>query len=172
MHSRVGTSTNYNLVLTSTSWKTVLFMALGFWLSSSLMLDLLIMPGLYATGMISQPEFAGAGYLIFWFFNRVELICAALIVTGILVLRRNQDVLPRRGYIGVLLSLLLLVIPLIYIYGLTPQMSALGLQLDLFNPVSEVPEAMNQLHEGYWMLEIGKLILGGTLLSFCSRDRL
>ena len=72
------------------NWQTVVMFALGFWLSSSLLIDFLIIPGLSAAGMMTQEGFASAGYLIFGIFNRIELLCAALILTGFLVIRRNH----------------------------------------------------------------------------------
>jgi hypothetical protein len=44
------------------AWQTVVMFALGFWLSSSLLLDFVIMPGLSAAGMMSQASAATAGY--------------------------------------------------------------------------------------------------------------
>jgi hypothetical protein len=55
-------------------------LTLGFWFSSSIILDWVIIPSLYVSGMMTQSGFASAGYLIFWNFNRIELVCAALIL--------------------------------------------------------------------------------------------
>lgn len=153
------------------SWQTAIIFVLAFWLSSSLLLDLLIMPSLYATGMMSQPSFAAVGYVIFWLFNRVEVLCAAVILTGLLALRINQDSYHRKGMLALPLAVVLMAIALIYTYVLAPQMSALGLQLDLFNPTLEVPATMNQLHSSYWILEVLKFATGGWLVSLCYRDR-
>ncbi|MFM7426654.1 MAG: hypothetical protein ACKO7W_16945 [Elainella sp.] len=116
--------------------------------------------------MMTQPGFASAGYSLFWVFNHLELLCAASVLTSVLVLRQTAPlprwILPAAG--------VLLAIALIYTYGLTPQMSALGLQLNWFEP-TEVPTAMNQLHGGYWLLELLKLGLGGALLSSSYRLR-
>ncbi len=153
------------------SWQTAVIFVLAFWLSSSLLIDFLVMPSLYATGMMSQPGFAAAGYVLFWLFNRVEVLCAATALTGLLALRINQDSHHRKGWIALALAGVLLAIALIYTYGLTPHMSALGLQLDLFNQVVEVPATMNQLHSSYWILEVLKFATGGWLLNLCYRDR-
>lgn len=155
-----------------TLWQAVTTLTLTFWLSSSLCLDFLIMPGLYAAGMMSQPDFVGAGYLIFWVFNRIEILCAALILTGIFILRSNQTAFSRKGYIGSVLGAVLLAIALIYTYGLTPQMSTLGLQLNLFDSSLEVPVLMDQLHGGYWFLESLKYLLGSFLLHLSYRQRI
>jgi len=39
--------------------------------------------------MMTQAGFATAGYLIFWNFNRIELLSAALVLTGVLVISSN-----------------------------------------------------------------------------------
>lgn len=171
MHSSVDSPRVSKAVMQRPQWQTVVIFTLAFWLSSSLILDLVIMPSLYATGMMSQPGFAAAGYAIFWLFNRIELLCAALTLTGVLVLRQLQTVYNRKGYAGLLLATLLVAIALIYTYALTPQMSGLGLDLNPFNTTLEVPAAMNQLHGSYWALEILKFVSGGLLLNLCYRDR-
>ena len=150
------------------AWQTTVIFTLAFWLSSSLILDLVIMPGLYATGMMTQSGFATAGYSIFWIFNRIELLCAALVLTGLLVLKHNQNTSSQEGRRSVLLSLLLLAIAIIYTYVLTPQMSAMGMQLNLFEPTA-TPAAMTTMHGSYWILEALKLIGCGTLLGWCYR---
>ena len=133
------------------------------------------MPSLYGSGMMSQPDFATAGYSIFWLFNRVELLCGALILTGLLALRhkRNPFAIITSGVKSrwaLFLSLFLFTIALIYTYILTPDMSALGLQLDLFANQAEIPTGMNQLHGFYWGLELMKLAAGGLLFSVCYRE--
>lgn len=153
------------------AWQTTVTFTLAFWLSGSLLLDWVIMPSLFATGMMTQPGFATAGYSIFWIFNRIELLCAALVLTGLLVLRRTHTGSKLGGRKVIFLSLFLLTIAIIDTYFLTPQMSALGLQLNLFEPVAEIPTGMNQMHGGYWTLEALKLIASGTLLGLCYRDR-
>ncbi len=171
MHSSVDSFSTPNAVMQRPRWQTVLVFTLVFWLSSSLILDLVIMPSLYAAGMMNQPGFAAAGYAIFWLFNRIELLCAALVLTGVLVLRQMQPVYSRKGYAGVLLAGILGAIALMYTYALTPQMSALGLELDLFNTTIAIPAGMNQLHGSYWALELLKFVSGGLLLNLCYRDR-
>ena len=153
------------------AWQTIILFTLAFWLSSSLILDLVIMPGLYASGMMTQTGFATAGYLIFWIFNRIELVCAALVLTGTLALNRTQTQAENRRCPAILLSIILLTVALVCTYALAPQMSALGLNLNLFEPVAEVPGTMNLLHQGYWMLEVVKLGAGATMLGWCYRQK-
>ena len=148
-------------------WQAIVMVALIFWLSGSLILDLVIMPSLYVSGMIASPEFATAGNLMFWGFNRVELICAGLVATGLMVLSNLSNGFGKDQRTAIILSLVLLAIALIDTYALTPQMSALGMQLNLFDATAEVPTGMNLLHQAYFGLEAVKLAVGGTLLSWC-----
>ena len=150
-------------------WQTTGIFTLAFWLSSSLILDLVIMPSLYATGMMTQAGFATAGYSIFWIFNRIELVCAALVLTSILAAQSTQQPSFKENR-SLILSVILLGIALIYTYFLTPEMSALGLQLNLFDSTTVIPANMNQMHVGYWLLEALKLIGCITLLGLCYRN--
>jgi hypothetical protein len=156
--------------LKQVNWSTIVMFALGFWLSSSLILDLVVIPGLSAAGMMTQGGFASAGYLIFGIFNRIELLCAASVLTGFLVFRRHHSLTHSVEPWSTILSGVLLVIPLVYTYILTPQMSALGLQLSLFESTNTMPAAMISMHEGYWALETVKFLVGLTLLRWCYRD--
>ncbi|MGF1486461.1 MAG: hypothetical protein ACFBSE_05040 [Prochloraceae cyanobacterium] len=118
--------------------------------------------------MMSTSDFASAGYLIFGIFNRIELFSAALILTFLLIIRRNlfiSNSQPKTTSVSLIISSLLLAIALIYTYFLTPQMSALGMQLNLFDTGSSpMSEAMIAMHGIYWGLEVTKLILGTILL--------
>ncbi|WP_421656201.1 hypothetical protein [Leptothermofonsia sp. ETS-13] len=149
------------------AWQTVVMLTLLFWLSASLIVDTVVMPVLYTSGMMAESGFAIAGHSLFWVFNRVELVCAALVLTGILNLRYTLGNGTRPTHQAVFLASLLLVVALAFTYGLAPQMSGLGLQLNLFNPVSEPPALMNSLHAGYWLLETLKLLAGIVLLKEC-----
>ncbi len=152
------------------TWQTLVMFALGFWLSSSLLLDLVIMPGLSAAGMMSQPTSATAGYSIFWIFNRIELLCAAVVLASLLALRGTSNLYRQVRRWSIFLSLLLLAIAIIYTYIMTPQMSALAIQLNLLEPVTGMPEGMMPMLEGYWVLEAIKLAIGITLLGWCYQD--
>lgn len=151
-------------------WQTIVILTLGFWLSSSLLLEWVIMPSLYVSGMMTQPGFSTAGYLLFWNFNRIELLSAAVVLTSVLALSKVQISVPSWQRSAVIISLLLLAISLADTYFLSPQMSAVGLQLNLFESAVEIPASMNQLHAGYWLLETVKLLAGGTLLYRCLRQ--
>jgi hypothetical protein len=156
------------LGLNTSRWQTAIVVALAFWLSGSLLLDLVIMPGLYATGMMADGGFAAAGYSIFWIFNRIEILCAAVVLSGLLVCRQLADN-PASYHRAIALATILFTIPLVYAYALTPEMSALGMNLDLFAPTT-VPSGMNQMHSGYFGLEMAKLALSGSLLWGLSRQ--
>ncbi len=144
-------------------WPRIVTVILAFWISSSLLLDLVIMPTLYMSGMMAGSDFAIAGYDLFWVFNRIELLCAAIVVTGLLVQQQLKSK-GHRAYGKFFLGCLMLAITLACTYGLTPNMSALGVQLDLYKAGVEIPAAMNIFHFGYWVLEAFKLIAGGRLL--------
>jgi ABC-type uncharacterized transport system permease subunit len=150
-------------------WQMIICSTLAFWISGCLLLDLVIMPSLYVSGMLTDPGFSSAGSMLFGMFNHIELVCAALVITGILALN-NLGSLGKHGKLDLILSMALLGITLILTYALTPQMSALGAELNLFNPINEIPVAMNQLHGGYFSLELIKITLAATLLKW-SFDR-
>lgn len=164
-------STLSNLEVKRPAWQTTVIFTLAFWLSASLILDLVIMPGLYASGMMAQSGFASTGYLIFGIFNRIELLCAALVVTGALILERTHHISGNQNRTAILLSFILLTGTLVCTYFLSPEMSALGVNLNLFDPVTHVPSGMNLLHRSYWLMEIVKLVAGGTMLSLCYREK-
>lgn len=143
----------------SVIWHKGLALILTFWLSSSLLLDFVVMPSLFAAGMMSQPDFTIAGYGLFWVFNRLELLCAALVLTGILAHQEAEQ----NSLVSVMLGVVLLATSIVCTYFLTPQMSALGLNLNLFEPM-HTPTGMKQLHFSYWILEACKFVAGGWLL--------
>ncbi len=151
-------------------WQTIAMCALGFWLSGSLLLDFVIMPGLSAAGMMSQANSATVGYSLFWIFNRIELLCAALILTSLLALRGTSNLYRQVRRWSILLSVVLLSIALIYTYIMTPQMTALALQLNLLEPTTGMAKGMVPMLEGYWMMEALKLVAGTILLGWCYRD--
>ncbi len=155
-----------NLQFKQPIWQPAILFTLGFWLSASLVLDWVIMPSLYISGMMNQGSFSTTGYVIFWNFNRLELLSAAVVLTGVLALNKTQSQLRVNG---VILSVILLAVALLDTYFLTPQMCATGLNLNLFTATT-FPATMNLLHGGYWVLELLKLIVGGTLFSWCWRE--
>jgi hypothetical protein len=143
-------------------WQNIVILALGFWLSASLVIDWVVMPSLYVSGMMTQSGFAQAGYTIFWNFNRIELLSAGLVLTGILVLNQQETKLH---WTMLFLPVLLLAVCLADTYIFTPQMSAMGLQMSLLPTTAQVPSSMNMLHGGYWVLEAIKLVAGCTLFA-------
>ena len=159
-----------NLESNQRRWQTIVSLTLGFWLSACIILDLVIMPSMYVSGMMNTPDFTVAGSVMFSVFNRVELLCSTLGLTGLLVLSTTPNHFVKNNKTAIIFSIVLLVIVLIDTYGLTPQMTALGINLDLFESVKEVPVAMNQMHGGYWLLEIIKLVVGATLFGWCYRQ--
>ncbi|HEY9763524.1 MAG TPA: DUF4149 domain-containing protein [Trichocoleus sp.] len=163
-----------NLNVKPPSWHSIVLFSAAFWLSSSLLIDFLIMPGMFFSGMMSQSNFGTAGYSLFWLFNRLEILCGALILTGILVLRQQRAesgvfVSGTRSRWSLELGAFLLGIALLYTYLLTPTMSALGMPLDLFQPEG-IPDGMNQMHAFYWALETLKLAGTACLLNLCYSD--
>ncbi|MEA5533942.1 hypothetical protein [Crocosphaera sp. XPORK-15E] len=151
------------------SWTSIVMFALGFWLSGSLILDFVVIPGLSLSGMMTQGGFASAGYIIFGLFNRIELVCAALVLTGVLVFRRHHTFINLQERWSIILGSVLLLIALIYTYFLTPEMSGFSLEINPFEATNTMPSTMISLHWSYWILEVIKLIIGGTLLSWCYR---
>lgn len=147
----------------SISWSTAIMLALGFWLSGSFILDFLIVPGMLTSGMMNESGFASAGYTIFGAFNHVELVCAATVLAGCLAYRFGDLFNQRVSYKSVVTATVLLLIALVYTYVLTPQMSSMGMSLDLFASVKTMPSAMKFAHISYWVLEAVKLI-GATVL--------
>jgi uncharacterized membrane protein len=133
-----------------TPWPRILTLVVGFWFAGSLVLDGLIMPSLYAAGMMREPGFVLAGHLIFSIFNRIELLSAAVILTALLALRAS--LLPRISLGTIALGGLLLLIASVDTYILTPEMSGLGLQLNVWE-FEALPPRMMHLQYVYWLLE-------------------
>jgi uncharacterized membrane protein len=152
------------------AWQTIAMFAVGFWLSGSLIVDFALMPALSSAGMMNQASFATAGYSIFWIFNRIELLCAALVLVSLLALRGTSQLYHNVRRWSIFLSVLLLAIAIIYTYILTPQMSALALQLNLFEPATGMPEGMLPMQGAYWLLEAIKFVAATAVLSWCYRD--
>ncbi|MCS7031635.1 MAG: hypothetical protein NZL92_08910 [Gloeomargarita sp. SKYG116] len=153
MTPRLFTPANY--------WPLVVSLTLTFWLGATLVLDLLVMPGLYWGGLMQQVGFASFGYLLFSWFNHAELLFAALVMTSILAQSFNP---PRRYRLGLALAGLLVVIALVYTYVLTPWMGETSAALTWLETDNVVPASMNLLHGGYFVLELLKVIVGSTLL--------
>lgn len=158
-----------------TRWVGAVLFALMFWFSSSLLMDFVIMPGLFVGGMMNQPDFGPTGYAMFWVFNRLELLCVGVILTGLLVTRqtrREQDVLTSgfRSRWATEIAVVLLGITLVLTYAIAPAMGALGASLDPFATTTVVPDAMGHMHGLYFGLEALKLLGCGVLLSLFYGD--
>ncbi|NJL81974.1 MAG: DUF4149 domain-containing protein [Chloroflexaceae bacterium] len=144
-------------------WLAAVLLTLGFWLSASLLLDAVIVPCLSAAGMMAEAGFASTGYLIFGLFNHVELLCAAFVLVGTLVL--TSDCLDRSQAKGAIaLSLAMLAVVLLCTFVLTPQMSGLALALNQFATPAPMSSSLLLLHGVYWGLEGVKLLAGTALL--------
>jgi hypothetical protein len=154
----------------SKRWQHLAIGSLGFWLSGSLILDLVIMPTLWTTGMMESSGFASASYSIFWIFNRVELLCAAAALSSIWALSKVSHASIDRHQKMLAGAVMLMAIALGYTFILTPYMSGLGLDLDIFATTKSIPVEMNQMHSIYWVLEASKLGIAGLLLSLCDRS--
>ena len=152
------------------NWSTLVMFSLGFWISASLVIDFLMIPSLLASGMMAQSGFVTAGYLLFGLFNHLELLCAALILSGFLIFNRNHSLPHLQERWSMILSGLLLAIALVYTYGLTPALSGFGFEMNLFNGTNAIPMGMMTLQWSYWLLEIIKITLCITLLRWCYRD--
>ena len=146
------------------NWSTVVMFALGFWLSASLVFDFLVVPGMLTSGMMNESGFASAGYLIFGTFNHVELLCAATVLAGCLVYRYGYGLTNMINSKVVFGASVLLAIALAYTYILTPQMSSIGMPLDMFASAKAASNSMAVMHVAYWALEVVKLVAGATLL--------
>ena len=59
---------------------------------------------------------------------------------------------------------ILLIIALVYTYFLTPQMSSMGMSLNLFDTNQIAITSMKTMHLIYWSLEVVKLIAATVLL--------
>ncbi|MEM8721892.1 MAG: hypothetical protein AAGE84_21780 [Cyanobacteria bacterium P01_G01_bin.39] len=146
------------------NWSTIIMFALGFWLSGSLVFDFLVVPGMLTSGMMNESGFASAGYMIFGTFNHVELLCAAIVLAGCFVYRYGYGLNAQINTQSLLTASILLIIALAYTYILTPQMSSLGMSLDLFSAPQSNPAAMKIMHLAYWGLEAVKLVAATALL--------
>jgi len=152
-------------------WLTLVLVTMAFWLGGSLLLDFVIMPGMYVSGMMEEASFAPTGSVIFSAFNHIEILCASVGLTGMMILGSTlPEGFSSRIRTLTALSFILLAIALLYTYSLTPQMSALGAHLNLFNPVESLPAGMNQLHFGYLSLETLKFFAAGTIVAWCYRN--
>lgn len=154
------TSTKVHLLPGRSVWQSAVLLAVGFWLSGSLLLDLVVMPAMYASGMMTQPGFASAGYSMFWIFNRLGLLCVAIAFVGLLSLLQQHKV---AGW-AIAAVWLLLGVTFALTYVMTPVMSGLAMPLNWLTSEASIPDSMAQMHGIYWVLELVKLGLSAALL--------
>jgi Domain of unknown function (DUF4149) len=166
----VTSARNFNRNFKIANWSTIIMFALGFWLSASFVFDFLVVPGMLNSGMMNESGFASAGYMIFGTFNHVELLCAATVLAGCLVYRYGCGFTSKINTRAVLIAGALLVITLAYTYVLTPQMSGLGMQLDMFTVADTASNSMIAMHITYWSLELIKLVAATALLRVFYRN--
>jgi hypothetical protein len=165
-----GEKTRFSIGATAAKrWQNLAVGSLGFWLSGSLILDLVIMPTLWTTGMMESSGFASASYSIFWIFNRVELLCAAAILSSIWGLSKLSARVDRQPQM-IAGAVVLMAIAMSDTFILTPYMSGLGIDLDIFATTKSLSVEMNQMHAIYWVLEASKLGIAGMLVSLCNRS--
>ncbi|MEM6838301.1 MAG: hypothetical protein AAF609_15760 [Cyanobacteria bacterium P01_C01_bin.120] len=156
------------------TWTPWVLAIAGFWFSSNLVLDLLVMPVMYISGMGAETDFAAASYSLFWSFNRLELLCAAALLTGVLALRQRPSEFEisesgSRCRWALIFGLLLLSATLLDTYWLTPEMSAMAFSLE-GSARSALAPVMVGMHSCYWLLEVGKLVSLGSMAWLCLKD--
>jgi uncharacterized membrane protein len=151
-------------------WAQMLTLSLALWVGGSLVLDFVVMPSLMEAGMMNSPDFATAGFTTFERFNHLELLAAAATLTGVLAISKRNHGFGTATRRATILAGILLGITALYTYVLTPQMSTLGLDLNLFEPHAVVASGMNAMHLSYWGLEAVKLTVAGWLLHLCDRQ--
>jgi Domain of unknown function (DUF4149) len=168
------------------TWLTVAAAVVGFWLSASLLLDFVIMPSMYMSGMMTSSGFGIVGYTLFSVFNRMELVCgAATLCAGLWLWQSTMLNKKQKIEVGIS-SAILLAIAICYTFVLTPQMGGLSVDLHMIDGLSlanggledlqmhstipQVPAGMNQMHVIYWGLEALKITLMATVLGLAYRQ--
>jgi hypothetical protein len=154
----------------SVNWFAIILGSLGFWLSGSFILDFVVIPSLSLTGMMESDDFASAGFTIFNIFNHIELVCSAVVLTGVLVLSFNHYLQGKKQVLFLSFSSILLLIALAYTYIFIPNLTGWGLSLHQFGTTVEMPKSMIVWQGGYWVLEGIKFILGITILRWCNQN--
>lgn len=165
----VSSSYNFNAGEKKLPWQTIISLVLAFWLSSCILLDLVIIPSLFMSGVMSEGIFAPMGNMIFSLFNRIELVAAAVVLTGLFVMRKTAEININSTIL--ISASFLLAIALTDTYIFTPQLSALGANLDLFTNKSTMCVGMTQMHIAFWVLETTKLFIAGSLLKWSLDQR-
>jgi hypothetical protein len=152
------------------NWSAIILFSLGFWLSGSFVLDFILIPSLSVAGMMGGADFPSIGFLIFGIFNHIEIVCASLILTATLIFYFQGYFTTERKNVHVILASILLLIALVYTYIFIPNLTAWGLLFNQYSSEATMPTAMMFWHGGYWLLEISKLAIAGTLLRWHYRN--
>lgn len=143
-------------------WHRILPIALLFWMSASLVLDLLVMPVLYQSGMMADSHFVLAGQALFSAFNRMELLLGAIVLVCIAIKQQLPLMERESPWRNVPIAVLMFGIAILYSYGITPAMSGLGFAAE---SSGVIPESMGTMHIAYWALEGVKLMGLGILFN-------
>jgi Domain of unknown function (DUF4149) len=143
-------------------WHRILPIALLFWLSASLVIDFLVMPVMYTSGMMAESHFVLAGQALFSAFNRIELILAATVCVGFWIKQQTPEIERESVFRNLPIAVVLLTIALLYTYFVTPTMSGLGFMEE---STGIIPNQMNTLHTLYWLLESVKIFSLSLLFS-------
>lgn len=151
----------------SINWTAIIFGSLAFWLSGSFILDFVVIPSLSVTGMMETADFASAGFTIFSIFNHIELVCASLVLTGILVVGFLNNFQGKKQVLFTIFSAVLFLITLAYTYAIIPNLTGWGLSIHQFTNSAEMSKSMIMWQESYWILEAIKFVLGGIILRWC-----
>ena len=109
-------------------------------------------------------------FSFFGVFNHLEIVCGALVLTGVLTLKNKGFLSSDKEFYHLLWSGLLLFIALAYTYIFIPHLTASGLLFNQYSSQTTMPSAMIIWHGIYWLLEITKLLLAGTLLRWHYRS--
>ena len=150
------------------SWPQTIALVLSLWLGGTLLLDLVVMPSMYVSGMMQEPGFASVGYTLFGMVNRIEVVCAALTLTGLLAWNYSGSQHLFESKTTVIFAGLLFLIPLFCLYGLTPWMSSMSLPLGLFQTPRISPEMLS-MQAIYWGVESLKMAGMIVILGVCYR---
>ncbi len=164
-NSYVGSSALEITAPDAPNWQRLILVTAVLWLGASLALDFVVMPTLYTSGMMTDASFTPMGNTLFSSFNHVEVIFAALLLTGTLALHRHA---PRAGIQAIAVAAMLFSLGLFYTYGLTPDMIALGAHLNLLKTTG-IPHSMDVMHGEYFGLELVKLGLVMGLVKLSQR---
>jgi len=144
------------------TWHRMLPIVLLFWISASLVLDLLVMPVLYTSGMMAESNFVLAGQALFGAFNRVELVLGAIVCVGFWTKQQMPQTERESLFRNIPIALLVFGIAALYTYAVTPAMSGLGFAQEA---TGIVPAQMDSMHMAYWGLESIKLSALSVLFS-------